>query len=220
MKIYIDTANLDEIRRANRMGILSGVTTNPSLLAKENISDFKAHLKTICEEVDGPVSGEITATEPTKMIEQAEKLAAIHKNMVIKVPINEVGLEVTHALYKKGIRVNMTLIFSATQGLLAARAGAFLLSPFVGRLDDIAHEGMEIIHELVAIIEQDPELDSMVLAASIRHPRHVVDAALAGAHVATIPFKVINQLLQHPLTDIGIQKFEEDWKKAFGGKEW
>lgn len=220
MKIYIDTANLDEIKKANRMGILDGVTTNPSLLAKENPSDFKAHLKAICQEVNGPVSGEITATEPAKMIQQAEQLAAIHPNMVIKVPINEVGLEVTHHLKHKGIRVNMTLIFSATQGLLAAKAGAYLLSPFIGRLDDISHDGMEIIHELVAIIDNDPELDSMVLAASIRHPRHVVDAAIAGAHVATIPFKVINQLLKHPLTDKGIEMFDADWKKAFGGKEW
>ena len=213
MQFFLDTANLDEIRRINAWGILDGVTTNPSLIAKESGKPFEEIIREICGIVDGPISAEVISMEAPQMIEEGRKLAKIHKNVVIKLPLIPEGLKACKALTAEGIRTNVTLCFSATQGLMAAKAGATFVSPFVGRLDDINLDGMELIRELVVIFE-NYDLPTKVLAASIRQPRHVTEAALAGAHVATIPTKVMEQMVKHPLTDKGIEGFMADWKKS------
>ena len=213
MKFFIDTANISEIKRINEWGILDGVTTNPSLIAKESGRRFEEIIEEICGIVDGPISAEVIALDAPTMIKEGRELAKIHKNVVVKVPLTAEGLKATHAFKAEGIHTNVTLCFSATQGLMAAKAGATYVSPFIGRLDDINMVGMDLIEELVAIFATH-ELDTNVLAASIRSPRHVTDAALAGAQVATIPTKVFDQMLAHPLTDKGIEGFLADWKKS------
>jgi transaldolase len=213
MKFFLDTANLDEIRRIASMGILDGVTTNPSLIAKESGKPFEQIIQEICSIVDGPISAEVISLEAPGMLEEGRKLAKIHKNVVVKVPLTAEGLKAAKAFKTEGIRTNVTLCFSATQALMAAKAGATYVSPFVGRLDDIGLDGMELIREIVAIYE-NYGYETQVLAASIRQPRHVTDAALAGAHVATIPTKVFDLMLKHPLTDKGIEGFLADWKKS------
>ena len=213
MKFFIDTANVSEIRRINEWGILDGVTTNPSLIAKESGRPFEAIIEEICGIVDGPISAEVIALDAPTMIKEGRLLAAIHKNVVVKVPLTAEGLKATHAFSAEGIRTNVTLCFSATQGLMAAKAGATYVSPFIGRLDDINLVGMDLIEELVTIFA-NYDLPTSVLAASIRSPRHVTEAALAGAQVATIPTKIFDQMLAHPLTDKGIEGFLADWKKS------
>ncbi len=213
MKFFLDTANLDEIRRIASMGILDGVTTNPSLVAKESGKPFEQIIADICAIVDGPISAEVLAMEAPGMLEEGRKLAKIHPNVVIKVPLIAEGLKAAKAFKAEGIRTNVTLCFSSTQALMAAKAGATYVSPFVGRLDDINLDGMELIREIVAIYE-NYGYDTQVLAASIRQPRHVTEAALAGAHVSTIPTKVFDQMIKHPLTDKGIEGFLADWKKS------
>lgn len=212
MKIFIDTANLKEIREAQAMGILDGVTTNPSLLSKET-GDPRDILKEICTIVSGPVSAEVVSTRFEEMVEEGRSLAKIANNIVVKVPIDLEGLKVIKKLSSEGIRINVTLIFSATQALLAAKAGAAFVSPFIGRLDDIATEGMDLIHQLVTIFD-NYDIETEILAASIRHPVHVVQAAMAGADIATLPFNVLDKLLSHPLTDIGAERFRKDWEKV------
>jgi transaldolase len=211
MKFFIDTANIDEIRRAASLGILDGVTTNPSLVAKEG-RDFHGVLREIVRIVNGPISAEVTTADKEEMLVQGRELAKIHPNIVVKVPLTEDGLQACKRLRSEGINVNVTLCFSASQALLAAKAGATYVSPFIGRLDDISHEGMELIRQLRVIFD-NYDFETQILAASLRHPLHVVDAALAGADVATMPFKVVMQLLQHPLTDLGQARFMADWKK-------
>jgi transaldolase len=223
MKFFIDTANLDQIREAQDLGVLDGVTTNPSLMAKEGISGtdrVMKHYVDICEIVgDGDVSAEVIATDFDGMVKEGEELAALHENIVVKVPMTTDGLAAISRLKSEGIKTNCTLIFTANQGLLAAKAGASLISPFVGRLDDISEDGMTVIRELAEIFSHYEELDHCeILAASIRHPRHVTEAALVGAHVATMPLKVLEQMSKHPLTDKGIAVFKADWAKAKGGK--
>ncbi|MFO7310824.1 MAG: fructose-6-phosphate aldolase [Bacillota bacterium] len=212
MKFFIDTANVDEIRTVNEWGILAGVTTNPTLVAKEG-RDFEEVIKEICAIVDGPVSAEVLATDAEGMIREAEVYASWADNVVIKVPLTAEGLKATSALAKKGIKTNVTLIFSPNQALMAARAGASYVSPFLGRLDDISYDGMQLVRDVVEIFWTH-DIETEVIAASIRHPLHMVEAAKAGAHIATAPFKVYQQMLKHPLTDIGIQRFLEDWQKA------
>jgi transaldolase len=216
MRIFIDTANLDEIKEAADMGILDGVTTNPSLVAKEGHKDFKAMLEKICEIVDGDISAEVVSVTCNEIVKEAKELSKIHKNIVIKVPLIKEGLKAVKILSDEGIKTNVTLCFSPSQALLAAKAGAYLISPFIGRLDDISTNGMELVAQIVNIY-RNYDFQTQVLVASIRNPLHFVDAALIGADVCTIPFKVINQLVKHPLTDIGLEKFLSDWKKNFGG---
>ena len=212
MRIFIDTANLKEIKEAADMGILDGVTTNPSLVAKEGYKDFKDLLTKICEIVDGDISAEVVSTTTNEIVSEARELAKIHPNIVIKIPLIKDGLKAVKALSSEGIKTNVTLCFSPSQALLAAKAGAYLISPFVGRLDDISHEGMNLISRIIEIYD-NYGYETQVLVASIRHPLHVVEAALMGADVCTIPFKVIDQLVKHPLTDIGLQNFLKDWDK-------
>jgi transaldolase len=212
MKIFVDTANLKEIREAQSMGILDGVTTNPSLISKET-GDYREILKEICKIVDGPVSAEVVSTRFEDMVEEGRSLAKIADNIVVKVPINWEGLKVIRKLSSEGIQINVTLIFSPTQALLAAKAGGSFVSPFIGRLDDIAIDGMDLIHQLVHIFN-NYDFETEILAASIRHPVHVVQAATAGADIATLPFNVLDKLLNHPLTDIGAEKFRKDWEKV------
>jgi transaldolase len=211
MKIFIDTANVNEIREANSMGLIDGVTTNPSLVSKEG-KDFKKLIKEICAIVDGPISAEVISLDYKGMMREAHDLAKIHKNIVVKVPLTKEGLQATRSLKEEGIRTNVTLCFSPNQALLAAKAGAYFVSPFVGRLDDISTSGMELIEQIVTIY-QNYGFDTQVLVASIRHPLHVVESALIGADAATIPYSVLLQLIKHPLTDIGIERFLSDWKK-------
>ena len=211
MKFFIDTANVKEIREAASLGIVDGVTTNPSLIAKEG-RDFKQVIQEICALVDGPISAEAVSLEADKMVAEGEDLAKIHKNVVVKLPMTRDGLKATKVLADKGIKVNMTLVFSPTQALLAAKVGAAYVSPFVGRLDDISHYGMDLVRQIMGIYN-NYGFGTEVTVASVRNPLHVVDAALAGAHIATIPFSVIDQMVKHPLTDIGIEKFLSDWKK-------
>lgn len=216
MKFFIDTANVDEIREAAGLGVLDGVTTNPSLLSKEiqrTGEDFQKILKTICEVVQGPVSGEVLALDTEGMVKEARELAKLDDHIVIKIPIIKDGLKAVKKLNAEGIRTNVTLVFSPTQALLAAKAGATYVSPFVGRLDDVSHVGMDLVGDILTIFD-NYGFDTEVIVASIRNPLHVVEAALMGAHVATIPFRVIEQLLKHPLTDIGIERFAADWKKV------
>lgn len=213
MKFFIDTANLDEIREANEMGLIDGVTTNPSLVAKEGNVDFKEHIAKICEMVKGDVSAEVTSLDTEGMLREGRELAKIAPNVVIKCPLTLDGLKATRTFRDEGTKVNVTLCFSAAQALLAAKAGATYISPFIGRLDDIAQDGMQLIRDIVQIYD-NYGFATEVLAASIRHPMHIVDCALAGADVATIPFKVIQQLVKHPLTDKGLESFLSDWKKS------
>ena len=211
MKFFIDTANVDEIREAASLGVLDGVTTNPSLVAKEG-KEFRQVLREIVSIVNGPISAEVTATDRDGMVEEGRELSGIHPNIVIKVPLIKEGLQACKQLRSEGIGVNVTLCFSASQALLAAKADATFVSPFIGRLDDISHEGMDLIRQ-IRVIYDNYGFQTQILAASIRHPLHVVDAALAGADVATIPFKVVLQLLKHPLTDLGQERFLADWAK-------
>ena len=212
MKIFIDSADIDEIREAASWGILDGVTTNPSLIAKTG-RGFRAVIADICAVVDGPISAECVETDASKMVPEARRIADIHPNIVVKVPLTREGLKCVKTVSADGIKTNVTLCFSAAQGLLAAKAGATYISPFVGRLDDISHVGMDLIDDLVTIY-RNFALPTCVLTASVRHPRHVVDAARAGSHVATIPFKVLAQLTHHPLTDSGLATFLADWQKV------
>lgn len=216
MKFFIDTANLEDIKKANDMGVICGVTTNPSLIAKEG-RDFNEVIKEITAIVDGPISGEVKATtvDAEGMIEEAREIAKIHKNMVVKIPMTVEGLKACKVLSKEGIKTNLTLVFSANQALLAARAGATYVSPFLGRLDDISTRGVDLIEEIVQIFKA-ASLDTQIICASIRNPMHVTDCALAGADIATVPYSVIEQMVKHPLTDIGIKKFQADYKAVFG----
>ncbi|TEB04207.1 Transaldolase [Pelotomaculum schinkii] len=210
MKLFLDTANIDEIRKAYALGVICGVTTNPSLIAKEG-RNFAEVVRTIASIVDGPISAEAVSLDAPGMIDEAKALAAIHPNIVVKIPMTAEGLQATNSLSNAGIRTNVTLVFSANQALLAARAGASYVSPFVGRLDDISLDGMELIYDIMEIFNRY-QLPTEVIAASIRHPIHVITAAKAGAHIATIPYRVLMQMIQHPLTDAGIKKFLEDWE--------
>ena len=212
MKFFIDTANLAEIKEASEMGLIDGVTTNPSLIAKEGDIDFKEHIANICKLVSGDVSAEVTALDAEGMLREGRELAKIADNVVIKCPLTLDGLKATRTFHSEGIKTNVTLCFSASQALLAAKAGATYISPFIGRLDDISQNGMKLIEDIVSIYD-NYGYGTEVLAASIRHPIHIVDAALVGADVATIPFKVIKQLVQHPLTDKGLEAFLADWNK-------
>src|SRR5215211_7920710 len=215
MKLFLDTADIEEIRVAARWGVLDGVTTNPSLFAKTSGSTYEEVLKEICGITSGPVSAEVVAEDVEGMLREGRAFAKIAPNIVVKVPMSEEGLEAMSRFAEEGIRTNCTLIFSANQGLLAAKSGASLLSPFVGRLDDINEDGMDVVRELVAIVDTRG-LDTEVLAASIRHPRHVTEAALAGAHVVTAPIAVLRQMIAHPLTESGIEKFRQDWDAVQG----
>lgn len=212
MKFFIDTADLDEIRRAHDLGVLDGVTTNPSLVKKEGSVDFHERVFAICELVDGDVSAEVTATDFDGILEEAHSLAQIHEQVVVKVPLIEDGIKAIRALSAEGIRTNCTLCFSPVQALVAAKAGATFISPFIGRVDDIASNGMQLIEEVVAIY-RNYDFETEVLAASIRHPMHVKEAALAGADVATMPFETLTKLLGHPLTDRGLERFLADWEE-------
>lgn len=213
MRIFIDSANIEEIKEIHTMGFLAGVTTNPSLVAKEK-RDYQEVIREICSIVDGPVSAEVIAQDYAGMMREAELLAGIHANVVIKIALTEDGLRVIRKLNQKGIRTNATLIFSATQALLAARAGASYVSPFLGRVDDTGHDGLILLEDIVTIFNQFM-LDTEVIAASIRHPVHVVQSAKIGSHIATVPYKIIKQMIKHPLTDAGIEIFLQDWQEAF-----
>mgnify|MGYP001463536087 CR=1 FL=1 len=214
MELYIDTASLDEIKQANDLGVLDGVTTNPSLIAKEK-TDYAKRLAEICEVVEGPVSAEVIATDFKGMMKEGKQHAKIAENIVVKLPCTVDGLKACKAFSDEGVRTNLTLCFQPLQALMVAKAGAFLVSPFIGRVDDIAGDGVELIHQIRSIYD-NYGYETKILAASIRHPKHLVDCALAGADVATVPFNVIQQMLKHPLTDIGLEKFVADYKKAFG----
>lgn len=212
MKFFLDTANLDEIREVASWGILDGVTTNPSLCAKEKIK-FEDLIREICSVVSGPVSVECISIKAGEIIAEARELAKLAANVVVKIPVCLEGLKATRVLAQEGIKVNMTLVFSSNQALLAAKAGARFVSPFIGRLDDISQEGMALVDEIMAMYE-NYDFETEVIVASIRHPRHVVEAALVGAHIATIPFSVVDKMIKHPLTDIGMEKFLKDWGKV------
>ena len=216
MKFFVDTANVDEIRKANDMGIICGVTTNPSLIAKEG-RNFNQVIAEIASIVDGPISGEVkaTTTDAEGMIKEGREIAAIHPNMVVKIPMTVEGLKAVKVLHAEGIKTNVTLIFSAAQALLAARAGATYVSPFLGRLDDISMPGIDLINEITEIFMMH-DIETEIIAASIRNPIHVIDCAKAGADIATVPYKVLEQMTKHPLTDQGIAKFQADYKAVFG----
>ena len=216
MKFFIDTANVEEIKKANDMGIICGVTTNPSLIAKEG-RDFKEVIKEIASIVDGAISGEVKATTVTAedMIKEAREIAAIHTNMVVKIPMTSEGLKAVKILSKEGIKTNVTLIFNTTQALFAARAGATYVSPFLGRLDDIATNGVDLIKTISNIFKVQ-DIKTEIICASVRNPIHIVECALAGANIATVPYKVIKQCIKHPLTEVGIEKFKEDYMAVFG----
>ncbi|AGK98961.1 fructose-6-phosphate aldolase [Clostridium pasteurianum] len=210
MKIFVDTANVDEIRKASQLGVICGVTTNPSLIAKEG-RDFNEVIKEITEIVDGPISGEVISMECKGMVKEAREIAKIHKNMIVKIPMCEEGLKAVNILHKEGIKTNVTLIFSALQALLAARAGASYVSPFLGRLDDIGNKGINLIEDISEIFKLH-NIDVEIISASVRHPMHVLECAKAGSNIATIPYKVIIQMIKHPLTDAGIEKFLKDYE--------
>jgi transaldolase len=210
MKFFLDTANVKEIQEAASLGLLDGVTTNPSLVAKEGRS-FKEMLVEICKIVDGPISAEVVSLEADDMVKEGKELAKIHKNIVVKVPLIAEGLKATKRLAAEGIKVNVTLCFSPTQALLAAKAGAWCVSPFIGRLDDISSNGMELIRQILTIY-RNYDYKTQVLVASVRHPQHVVEAALIGGHICTMPFSIFQQMVKHPLTDIGLKKFLADWE--------
>ena len=213
MKFFLDTASLREIRDAQEMGLIDGVTTNPSLVAKEGDVDFKRHIAAICQITQGPVSAEVTSTDTEGMLREGREYASIAPNVVVKCPLTKEGLRATRALTDEGTRVNVTLCFSAAQAILAAKAGAAYISPFVGRLDDTAHDGMQLIRDIVEIYD-NYDWYTEVLVASVRHPLHVVESARAGADVATLPFKVLEQLWKHPLTDRGLEQFLDDWRRS------
>ncbi len=215
MKFFIDTANLDEIKQANEMGLIDGVTTNPSLIAREGDIDFKEHIAKICAMVNGDISAEVISLDAEGILKEGRELAKIADNVVVKCPLTLEGLKATRTFTAEGIKTNVTLCFSAAQAILAAKAGATYVSPFIGRLDDIAQDGMALISDIVQIYE-NYDYPTQVLAASIRHPMHIVDAALVGADVCTIPFKTLAQLVKHPLTDKGLESFLSDWKKTQG----
>lgn len=215
MKIFIDTANLDEIKQAADMGVLDGVTTNPSLVSKEGHKDFRSMLEKIASIVDGDISAEVVSTKCDEIVKEGRELAKIHKNIVVKVPLIAEGLKAVKIFASEGIKTNVTLCFSPSQAILAAKAGAYIISPFVGRLDDISQNGMELIAQIVQIYN-NYDYKTQVLVASVRHPIHFVQGALMGAQISTMPFKVIEQLVKHPLTDIGLAKFLDDWKKLNG----
>ena len=219
MKFFIDTAKGEDIRRANEMGVICGVTTNPSLIAKEG-RDFEEVIREITTIVDGPISGEVkaTTTDAEGMIAEGREIAKIHKNMIVKIPMTEEGLKAVKVLSAEGIKTNVTLIFTAAQALLAARAGATYVSPFLGRLDDISVTGVDLIRDIVEIFAVAEDIDTQIIAASVRNPIHVTDCAKAGADIATVPFKVIEQMTKHPLTDAGIEKFQKDYIAVFGDK--
>ena len=210
MKIYLDTANVKEIHEAASLGLLDGVTTNPSLVVKEGRS-FREMLQEVCKIVDGPISAEVVSVEADAMVKEGKELAKIHKNIVVKCPLIPEGLKATKRLAAEGIKVNVTLCFSPTQALLAAKAGAWCVSPFIGRLDDISSSGMELIRQILTIYK-NYDYKTLVLVASVRHPQHVVEAALAGGHICTMPYSVFQVLFKHPLTDAGLKKFLDDWK--------
>ncbi len=210
MKFFLDTANVKEIQEAASLGLLDGVTTNPSLVAKEGRS-FKEMLIEICKIVDGPISAEVVSLEANAMVKEGKELAKIHKNIVVKVPLIAEGLKATKRMTAEGIKVNVTLCFSPTQALLAAKAGAWCVSPFIGRLDDISSNGMELIRQILTIY-RNYDYKTQVLVASVRHPQHVVEAALAGGHICTMPFSIFQQMVKHPLTDNGLKKFLADWE--------
>ncbi|MGM0369009.1 MAG: fructose-6-phosphate aldolase [Bacillota bacterium] len=213
MKFFIDTANLEEIKKAAALGVVDGVTTNPSLVAREGDVDFHTRIKEICELIDGPVSAEVISLEAEGMLAEARELAKLADNVAVKIPMTEEGLKAVKVLENEGINTNVTLVFSANQALLAAKAGATFVSPFVGRLDDRAHDGMQLIEDINTILD-NYGLDSEIITASIRSPRHVKEAALVGADIATIPLSVIEKMSQHPLTDIGIERFLSDWNET------
>ena len=217
MKFFLDTANVDEIRKANEMGVIAGVTTNPSLIAKEG-RDYAETLKEIASIVDGPISGEVKATteDAEGMIAEGRAIAAMHPNMVVKIPMTPEGLKAIKTLSAEGIKINCTLIFTANQALLAARAGATYVSPFLGRLDDISQPGIDLIRMICQMFDNYPDINCQIIAASVRNPIHVTDCALAGADIATVPYKVILQMTKHPLTDQGIEKFKKDYLAVFG----
>ncbi len=215
MRIFLDTANIEEIREAASLGIISGVTTNPSLVSKEATSDYETVIKTICSIVSGSVSAEVLAEDADSMIEEARVKASWAPNVTIKIPVTAAGLKATSVLSKEKVDINMTLCFSVNQALLAALAGAAYVSPFVGRLDDVGHDGMQLVKEIVDIYNHY-EFNTRVIAASIRHPLHCVVAAKAGAHIATVPYSVLMQMIQHPLTDVGIERFISDWRRVSG----
>ncbi len=214
MHIFLDTANIDQIRQAAKLGIISGITTNPSLVSNEATADYEAVVKEICSIIPGPVSAEVLVEGVEPMIEQAHQISTWAPNVVIKIPATTEGLEVTSVLARDNIKVNFTLVFSLNQALLGALAGAAYISPFVGRLDDAGHNGMEIIKDIVDMFKNYKELSTEVIAASIRHPEHCVAAAKAGAHIATVPYKILLQMIQHPLTDVGIARFNADWQRV------
>ncbi len=215
MQLFIDTANVEEIRAANELGVISGVTTNPSLIAKEGLV-FEEVIRTIVSIVNGPISAEVIAADRDGMVKEARELSRIHPNIVVKIPMTEEGLKAVKILSGEGIRTNVTLIFSPAQALLAARAGATYVSPFIGRLDDIAESGVGTVGD-IATIFRIHGIETKIIAASIRGPQDVVDAAKNGAHIATVPYKIILQMVKHPLTDIGIKRFADDWNRAFPG---
>ncbi len=212
MRIFLDTADIDQIRQAAKLGVISGVTTNPSLVSKEGVTDYEAVIKEICAIISGPVSAEVVVEGVKPMIEQAKSISTWAPNVVIKIPATTEGLEVTTELAKDGIKVNFTLCFSLNQALLGALAGAAYISPFVGRLDDVGHDGMQVVKDMVDVFKHY-QLATEVIAASIRHPQHCVTAAKAGAHIATVPYSVLMQMIRHPLTDIGVARFLADWQR-------
>ena len=214
MRIFLDTAKIEEVRQASRLGVISGVTTNPTLMARAGATDYEATIKEIASIIPGPISTEVVVEGVEPMLKQAREMAAWAPNVVIKIPVNADGLEVTSVLAKENIKVNMTLCFSANQALLAALSGAAYISPFVGRLDDIGQDGMQLVEEILYIYENYPDINTEVIAASIRHPEHCLRAAGAGAHIATIPYDVLIKMIQHPMTDAGISRFLEDWKNT------
>ena len=218
MKFFVDTAKIEDIKKANDMGVICGVTTNPSLIAKEGGKSQEEVLKEIAEIVDGPISGEVKATtvDAEGMIKEGREIAKLHKNMIVKIPMTVEGLKATKVLSSEGIKCNVTLIFSANQALLAARAGAAYVSPFLGRLDDISTPGIDLIQSIADIFANYPEIKTEIIAASVRNPIHVTDCALAGADIATVPYSVIEQMTKHPLTDQGIEKFQKDYIAVFG----
>jgi transaldolase len=219
MQIFLDTANIDQIKQAAKLGIISGVTTNPSLLAKETTADYESVTKKICSIISGPVSVEVLSETAGEMIKEARVKAAWAPNVNIKIPVSPAGLEATSILSKEGVKINMTLCFSANQALLGALAGATYVSIFIGRLDDTGQDGMQVVEDTITILDNYPELDTEVIAASIRHPMHVTYAAMAGAEVATVPYAVLMQMIQHPLTDIGIKRFLADWQSVAKNKQ-
>ncbi len=213
MRIFLDTANMEQIEQAARLGVISGITTNPSLVSKEGIADYKSAIKEICAIIPGPVSAEVIAEKAGDMIKQGRDIAGWSPNVVIKIPSTVDGIEATSILSKENIRVNLTLVFSLNQALLGALAGAAYVSPFVGRLDDVGHDGMELVKDIVEVFK-NYQFSTQVIAASIRHPLHCVAAAKAGAHIATVPYSVLMQMIRHPLTDVGVVRFLEDWKRV------